>query len=323
MPALGQVFEQADSNADGALTTDEYKAYVAKAQTGTVGQGSGQRRLDPASPSEHRQGRLRPPLSLWRCGRGRSARTPTSNTRHMSAIQLIGFDADDTLWRSQDYFDQAQLEFERIVGAYVDLHDARVHERLYEVEKRNIALFGYGVKGMVLSMIEAAVDITGSASVAQRPAPHRAASARTLLRHPVELLPGIREAVEAIAADFDVVLITKGDLFHQEAKVRQCGFADLFRRIEIVSEKDTATYARLLEEFDLPAQRFVMVGNSLRSDIAPVLELGGWGIHVPYHTTWVHENEADVADDAPAAAPHRPRRASFRRRCANSAAAAG
>lgn len=217
---------------------------------------------------------------------------------HMSDIQLVGFDADDTLWRSQDYFDQAQGEFERIVSAYVDLRDARVHERLYEVEKRNIALFGYGVKGMVLSMIEAAVDITAERITAHDL--HRIVHlGKGLLQHPVELLPGVREAVEAVAADFDVVLITKGDLFHQEAKVKQCGLADLFRRIEIVSEKDVPTYARLLEEFELPAERFVMVGNSLRSDIAPVLELGGWGIHVPYHTNWVHENEANVADEAP------------------------
>lgn len=216
----------------------------------------------------------------------------------MSDIALVGFDADDTLWRSQDYFDEAQLEFERIVGAYVDLRDARVHERLYEVEKRNIAIFGYGVKGMVLSMIEASVEITAQRISASDL--HRIVQlGKELLRHPVELLPGVREAVEAVAADHDVVLITKGDLFHQEAKVRQCGFAELFRRIEIVSEKDVATYARLLDEFGLPADRFVMVGNSLRSDIAPVLELGGWGIHVPYHTNWVHENEADVADDAP------------------------
>ncbi|MFC3551388.1 HAD family hydrolase [Lysobacter cavernae] len=214
------------------------------------------------------------------------------------SIQLIGFDADDTLWRSQDYFDQAQLEFERIVGGYVDLRDARVHERLYDVEKRNIALFGYGVKGMVLSMIEAAVAITGEKISAQDV--HRIVHlGKDLLQHPVELLPSIREAVEAIAADYEVVLITKGDLFHQEAKVRQCGLAGLFRRIEIVSEKDTATYARLLEEFALPAERFVMVGNSLRSDIAPVLALGGWGIHMPYHTVWAHENEAEVAEDAP------------------------
>jgi putative hydrolase of the HAD superfamily len=212
-------------------------------------------------------------------------------------IRLVGFDGDDTLWRSQDYFDEAQAQFERIVGAYVDLADARVHERLYEFEAGNLALFGYGVKGMVLSMIEAAVAITRSRIAADDL--HRIVQlGKGLLQHPVELLPGIREAVAAIAADFDVVLITKGDLFHQEAKVRQSGLSDLFRRIEIVSEKDPATYARVLGEFDLAPAQFVMIGNSLRSDIAPVLALGGWGVHLPYHTTWGHENEAQVASDA-------------------------
>jgi len=211
---------------------------------------------------------------------------------------MVGFDADDTLWRSQDYFDAAQLEFERILGRYIDLADARVHERLYEVETGNIAVFGYGVKGMVLSMIEAAVELTAERISASDL--HRIVGlGKELLRHPVELLPGVREAVETIARDFEVVLITKGDLFHQEAKVRDCGLAGLFRRIEVVSEKDPATYARLLEEFELPARRFVMIGNSLRSDIAPVLALGGWGIHVPYHTTWAHETVAAVPADEP------------------------
>jgi putative hydrolase of the HAD superfamily len=215
-----------------------------------------------------------------------------------TSIRLIGFDGDDTLWRSEDYFDEAQLEFERIVGAYVDLHDARTHERLYEVEMRNLALFGYGVKSMTLSMVEAAVEITGERISATDL--HRiVALGKQLLQHPVELLPGIRAAVEAIGAEHEIVLITKGDLFHQEAKVRQSGLAGLFRRIEIVSEKDAPTYARVLGEFDLPASRFVMIGNSLRSDIAPVLALGGWGVHMPYHTTWAHENEAEVAHDAP------------------------
>jgi len=115
----------------------------------------------------------------------------------------------------------------------------------------------------------------------------------------VELLPGVREAVEAVAAEHAVVLITKGDLFHQEAKVRDSGLSSLFRRIEIVSEKDVATYARLLDEFGIPADRFLMVGNSLRSDIVPVLRLGGWGVHVPYHLTWAHENEADDVSGHP------------------------
>ncbi len=204
---------------------------------------------------------------------------------------MVGFDADDTLWRSQDYFDAAQAQFERIISAYVDLGD--VGKRLYEYESRNIAFFGYGVKGMALSMVEAAVEITG-ARISAGDIHRIVVLAKGLLRHPVEVLDGVREAVAAVAAEHPVVLVTKGDLFHQEQKVRDSGLADLFRRIEVVSEKDPPTYARLLEEFGVPAGRFLMVGNSLRSDIAPVLELGGWGVHVPYHTTWMHEANAQL-----------------------------
>ena len=211
-------------------------------------------------------------------------------------IRLVGFDGDDTLWRSEDYYRAAQQEFERIVGRYVDLDD--LHARLYAVEKGNLALFGYGAKGMTLSMLEAAYAITGGRVEAADL--HRIVQlGKSLLQHPVELIPGIRAAVEEIAAAHEVVLITKGDLFHQEAKVRESGLADLFRRIEIVSEKDASTYARVLAEFRLAPSQFVMIGNSLRSDIAPVLALGGWGVHMPYHVTWAHEAEADVAADAP------------------------
>ncbi|MEN1925902.1 HAD family hydrolase [Luteimonas sp. MJ293] len=213
--------------------------------------------------------------------------------QHDTGIGLVGFDADDTLWRSQDFFDQAQLEFEHILGRYVDLDDSRARQRLYAVEKGNIALFGYGVKGMSLSMIEAAIDITG-ARIEAADIGRILRLAKDMLQHPVELLPGIREAVEAVAARYEVVLITKGDLFHQEAKVRESGLQDLFPRIEIVSEKDPETYARVLEEFDLAPQRFLMIGNSLRSDVAPVLALGGWAVHMPYHVTWEHEMEADL-----------------------------
>lgn len=221
--------------------------------------------------------------------------TPTR--RADEGIALVGFDGDDTLWRSQDFYDEAQATFETMLGTYIDLGDARVQERLYAVEKGNIALFGYGVKGMVLSMIEAAVELSGERISAADV--HRIVQmGKSLLRHPVELLPGIRDAVEAIATRHEVVLVTKGDLFHQEAKVRESGLADLFRRIEIVSEKDPPAYLRLLGEFGLPPSRFAMIGNSLRSDIAPVLAIGGWGVHMPYHATWVHETEAEVAADA-------------------------
>ena len=224
-------------------------------------------------------------------------RDERSADRAGAGIAVVGFDGDDTLWRSQDFYDEAQATFEQMLGKYIDLGDARVQERLYAVEKGNIALFGYGVKGMVLSMIEAAVELSGERISAADV--HRIVQlGKELLRHPVELLPGIRDAVEAIAAGHEVVLVTKGDLFHQEAKVRDSGLADLFHRIEIVSEKDPQTYQRLLGEFDIPAARFAMIGNSLRSDIAPVLAIGGWGVHMPYHATWVHETEADVAADA-------------------------
>ncbi|MCE7032021.1 HAD family hydrolase [Lysobacter sp. GX 14042] len=206
----------------------------------------------------------------------------------MGDIAMVGFDADDTLWRSQDYFDEAQLEFEGILTGYLDLDDMQVRQRLHEVEGGNIGVFGYGVKGMTLSMIEAAVELTGS-RISAADIGKVVALGKRLLQHPVELLPGVREAVEAVGRHYPLVLITKGDLFHQEAKVRQCGLAGLFRRIEVVSEKDPGTYARLLEEFGLPARQFAMVGNSVRSDILPVLDLGGWAVHVPYHSTWIHE----------------------------------
>ena len=206
---------------------------------------------------------------------------------------MVGFDADDTLWKSEDYFREAQDRFERIVANYVDLADAG--DRLFAVEKRNVALFGYGVKGMVLSMLEAAVQITDARISAADL--HRIIDfGKQMLAHPVELLDGVREAVEAVASRYPVVLITKGDLFHQEAKVRASGMGDLFRRIEIVSEKDPPTYARLFEEFRVQPRQFLMVGNSLRSDIVPILALGGWGVHVPYHVTRAYEAQAEVRE---------------------------
>lgn len=205
-------------------------------------------------------------------------------------IELVGFDGDDTLWHSEGYFQHAGAKFERIVGGWIDVGDADVRSRLLAAERRNLALFGYGAKSMALSMVEAAIELTdGRISAGDI---HRIIGlGKTVLEHPVDLLPGIRSAVEAVAARHRIVLITKGDLFHQERKVAQSGLGDLFERIEIVSEKDTTSYARVIAECDSQAARFVMVGNSMRSDIEPVVALGGWGIHMPYHVTWAHELE--------------------------------
>ena len=216
----------------------------------------------------------------------------------MGGISWVGFDGDDTLWKSEDYYRAAEREFEGIIGQYIDLSDARSSQHLLDVERRNLRVFGYGAKGMTLSMIESAVQLTGE-RISARDIHRVIEIGRATLQHPVELIDGIRAAVEAIAADHEIVLITKGDLFHQESKIEQSGLADLFHRIEVVSEKDPPTYARVLRELEVPASRFAMIGNSLRSDIEPVLALGGWGIHLPYHLTWAHEADHAVAEGEP------------------------
>jgi putative hydrolase of the HAD superfamily len=234
----------------------------------------------------------------------------TSMPAPTGAIGLVGFDGDDTLWKSEDYYRKAEQDYLDILSRYIDVHDTRTARHLLEVQQRNLGVFGYGVKGMTLSMVEAAIEITRQ-MISARDLQQILDIGHDTLRHPVELIDGVRESVTEIAREHPVVLITKGDLFHQEAKVAQCGLGDLFHRIEIVSEKDQATYRRLLEEFDLPAARFAMVGNSLRSDIEPPLSLGGWAIYMPYHVTWALELESgiDAAHprmaqvDAPSAIP--------------------
>jgi putative hydrolase of the HAD superfamily len=225
-------------------------------------------------------------------------------------LELIGFDGDDTLWHSEGYYQAAGAEFTAILGRYIDVTDRHVQDGMLATERRNMALFGYGAKGMTLSMVETAIAMT-EARIEARDIHRIVQLGKSVLEHPVELLPGIRDAVEAVAATHAVVLITKGDLFHQEKKVAQSGLADLFGRIEIVSEKNEATYRRVLGEFGLQAVQFAMVGNSLRSDIEPVLAMGGWGVHMPYHVTWAHELETGlngqeqrlVSVDGPAGVP--------------------
>mgnify|MGYP000200310004 FL=1 len=172
-----------------------------------------------------------------------------------------------------------------------------MHDHLLEVERTNIKLFGYGAKGMTLSMLETAVAMT-----AERISAHHLHEiiqlGKEVLNHPVELLDGIADAVAEVAREYQVVLITKGDLFHQESKVARSGLSSLFGRIEIVSEKDPITYRRVLSEFGLQPQQFLMVGNSLNSDVAPVLKVGGFAVHVPYPLTWaLDHHEGFIADD--------------------------
>lgn len=208
-------------------------------------------------------------------------------------ITHVAFDADDTLWHSEGHYRDAQAAYEQLLGAYIDVADANVHARLLEVERRNIKRFGYGAKGMTLSMVEAAIAMT-EARIGATDIQRIVDLGVAVLEHPVELLPGIVDAVAEVAKDFTLLLITKGDLFHQEAKIAKSGLGDWFHRIEIVSEKDVPTYRRVLDEVGIRPQQFLMIGNSPGSDIAPVLQLGASAVYVPYHLLWAIDRKSVV-----------------------------
>jgi putative hydrolase of the HAD superfamily len=211
-------------------------------------------------------------------------------------IALIGFDGDDTLWHNETIFSMSQERFVEMLTPYVD--PAALHDRLLATERENVQLFGYGIKGFTLSMIETAIEVTDG-RVTAREIMALLDLGKGMLGHPTELLDGARAAIEAASTIAPVVLITKGDLFDQESKLARSGLGELFDAIEIVSEKDDARYQRVLREHGVDAASFVMVGNSMKSDIVPVVRIGGRAVHVPYHVTWALEEvaEADVPAD--------------------------
>ena len=204
-------------------------------------------------------------------------------------IRTIAFDADDTLWVNEPIFQQTQAKLKALLAGYGS--EAELDERLYETEHKNLRLFGYGIKGFILSMIETAVQLTdGKVSGATI---HQVIEmGKEMLEHPIELLDGVEETIKALAPYYELMIITKGDLFDQESKIARSGLADHFKRIEIVSEKDEATYQGVFRRHALRMEEVLMVGNSLKSDILPICKLGGKAIHVPFHTTWVHEQLA-------------------------------
>ncbi len=211
-------------------------------------------------------------------------------------IRIIGFDADDTLWHNESIFDRAQQRYRALLAKY---HPAAEVDRvLFQTEMRNLPLYGYGVKGFVLSASETAIELTNGAISAQE-IQEIFALGQEMLAHPVELLPGVAEIVPMLARDYRLLLITKGDLHHQERKVAESGLGAHFHAVEILSEKDGATYERVLRRHGVALDEFAMVGNSIKSDILPVLALGGAGVHVPYHLTWQHEHVEQAPHNQP------------------------
>lgn len=204
-------------------------------------------------------------------------------------IEVIGFDGDDTLWHSEQLFVDTQAAFRDLLAPHVDLDEGELDTRLLEVEQRNLPTFGYGVKAFTLSLLETAIEVT-KGQIPSRELQTILDLGKVLLDHPVQLLDGVVEAVDALTDRYRVMVVTKGDLLHQELKVARSGLAELFWQVEIVSEKDEATYQRVLDRWNIEPSSFVMVGNSVRSDVLPVLALGGRAVHVPYHVTWVLEH---------------------------------
>jgi putative hydrolase of the HAD superfamily len=208
-------------------------------------------------------------------------------------ITTVGLDADDTLWHNETIFRLTHKRFVELLDPYCDDH-ARLEATLAETEKRNLRLYGYGVKGFTLSMIETAMELTQD-KVSIGVIKQILAAGREMLNEPVEPLPGVESALYALSKRYRLVLITKGDLLHQETKLAASGLGDLFAAVEIVSEKDADTYRRVFARHGTGPQQAVMAGNSMRSDILPALEAGAWGALIPYPLVWAHE-AADAPD---------------------------
>lgn len=205
-------------------------------------------------------------------------------------FDVIAFDADDTLWHNEPIYRGAQRQVLDILAHYHDQErmERPMSERMYETEIRNLEHYGYGIKGFTLSMIETAIELTGG-RISGAEIGRIIELTREMFKAPVELLDGVEETISTLAASHDLMLITKGDLFEQQAKIARSGLSDHFVKIEIVPVKIKETYQSIAARHEISPHRFLMVGNSIRSDILPVIEMGGRAVHIPYETTWEHE----------------------------------
>jgi putative hydrolase of the HAD superfamily len=208
----------------------------------------------------------------------------------MALLTTIGFDADDTLWQNEHFYKLTTDRFAGLLAEYAS--PERIAATLLESEKRNLSLYGYGIKGFTLSMIETALEVTERRAPASVVAEILAAG-REMLRHPVETLPHVRDTLSALASGYRLVMITKGDLFDQERKLAESGLGDFFAGVEIVTEKSEATYARAFQRFGTGPEQAMMVGNSLKSDIVPAIAAGSWGVYVPHELNWVLEHDEE------------------------------
>lgn len=201
-------------------------------------------------------------------------------------ITTIAFDADDTLWINEPYFQEAEKEFCMLLEDYLPQHS--VSQELFKTEMQNLPLYGYGIKGFMLCMIETVSRVSGGTASMQI-INRTIEIGQKMLQEPIELLEGVKETLEALKGKYRLVVATKGDLLDQERKLKNSGLQDYFHHIEIMSDKKESDYLKLLKHLDCKPENFLMLGNSIKSDILPVLDIGGSAAHIPYHVTWSHE----------------------------------
>jgi putative hydrolase of the HAD superfamily len=202
-------------------------------------------------------------------------------------LTTIGFDADDTLWQNEQFYQTTQAHFLELLKDYADPKE--LPDRLLKVMLRNIGTYGFGIKSFTLSMVETAIEVTDGRAPGQVISQILAAG-REMAAHPVETLPFARETLDALAGKYRLVLITKGDLFDQERKIAQSGLGELFEAVEIVSDKNRSTYERVFNRHGDGPEKSMMIGNSLKSDVLPALAAGSWGVYVPHDLTWAYEH---------------------------------
>lgn len=204
-----------------------------------------------------------------------------------NTIKVIGFDADDTLWVNEPYFQEVEKQFCLILKPYQA--EAETSKELFRTEMQNLEIYGYGAKGFILAMIETAIRVT-EGKITSNEISQIIAIGKTLLNMPIQLLDGIEDVLQKLKGKYQLILATKGDLLDQERKLQKSGLTGYFHHIEIMSDKHENNYKKLLSHLDIQPHEFLMVGNSVKSDILPVIKIGARAIHVPFEVTWQHEN---------------------------------
>ena len=204
----------------------------------------------------------------------------------LSHIKVIGFDADDTLWVNETYFRETEEKFAGLLEPYETKN--KVDQELFRKEMENLGLYGYGIKSFMLSMIESALELSNN-DVRQDTIHEIITMGKQMIAKPVELLDGVEEVLKALEKKYRLIVLTKGDLLDQERKLEKSGLSKYFHHVEVLSDKKETNYQNLLDHLEVDVKEFLMVGNSLKSDVLPIVNLGAQAIHVPFHTTWAHE----------------------------------